>query len=273
MTAHITCPTFDAQVHVQVPGAGTAGTISASGTAFDDDKARGAPFVKIYGLVFQGLKDVNSPDVPLNHPAWLAGLNPLPNGLHWFLPQVEGAICQAGTGPGLPRCTLVVWASFQNVALDLRDFKPFFGRCDGGQVCQPPSSGSGDMFAGGGSSGQVAYAVDLVPAAWRVEVAGLPRGKGAFHGRWVLHLRRPVATHCVWDNGGDGVAAPQVRLRCEAPLASEWRLSLHHAKAGAAEYTRPAAEWNPLAANVLHLAPPNGNGSDGFPATLTVVPA
>ncbi|MDB5312821.1 MAG: hypothetical protein JWO38_7023 [Gemmataceae bacterium] len=189
----------------------------------------------------------------------------------WRCENIPGAICGPDSAPR-PN-TLVVWFTFgtgsgSGVHVERR-VRAFSGVCAPNTNCCEGSGSGAASLAQAGAVQTVALAT--APVLWVLLAAGFEAGKALLNGPWALALRGAGNGFCAWDNGGDGARVPHVELRCESPLASTWRLTFRHGADTVSEYTRAAAEWNPLAPNVLHRS---GNGATAgvAPAHLTITP-
>jgi hypothetical protein len=192
----------------------------------------------------------------------------------WRSEHIPGAR-HSSTEP-YPSNVLVIWALFAGTGIQtVRTVRSFVGRtADVVSCCEGSGTGSG---SGGGprslraTAKNPSVALDLAPLLWILWVAGFEAGRQIFNGSWSLQLRTGgIGGHCVWDNGGDGIARPRIQLRCESPLAVEWRLHFEANGGDPIVYARSALDWNPVGSNSLVLA---RNGSRGvIPEAMTVIP-
>jgi hypothetical protein len=184
----------------------------------------------------------------------------------WRSEHVPGAR-HSSTEPYLNN-VLVIWAVFAGTGTrTVRVIRSFRGKtADVVSCCE--GSGSGVQRALPKKPG---VALDLAPLLWILWVAGFEAGRQVFNGSWTLQLRAGgIDGHCVWDNGGDRIAKPRIQLRCESPLAVEWRLHFEADGNDPIVYARSALDWNPVGSNSLALA---RNGSRGvIPESMIVIP-
>ncbi len=186
-----------------------------------------------------------------------------PDGDTWYFAALAVADC-ANASP-FPPFTLKVWAVAAGTTLS-RARHHIWGKCASQVDC-----GSGPTEMKGGGAPAAVRLLAMAPLQWALSVAEfLGEGYGAFNGPWLLSLREGPGD-CVWDNGGDGAAVPLVELRCEGPLLATWRLRFRRGER-VVEYSRPAADWGPLGANVFTTLTANGSDPGLVPSAVTVVP-
>jgi hypothetical protein len=183
----------------------------------------------------------------------------------WRSENVPGA--RHAPSEPLPLNVLVIWATFAVTGGAVIVTRNFLGQtADVVDCCE--GSGSG-LLLQRRAARPAGVALSTVPLLWALIAAGFEGARVVFNGPWALALRPGCGEVCVWDNGGDGARVPLVRLHCESPLASAWRLTLRNGDGTAVEYARPADEWAPLGPNVLRRC---GEGAPGTPESLTLTP-
>jgi hypothetical protein len=264
MSIRIVHPTSGHETAV-VPegGTGPTGHIAACVQAFRFETTNRDTITNVYAKVYRKLL-TSAPPMP-------SGLPPgQPRGNDfWYFDHLSDATYDVH--PALDNNTIVAWAEVSGTGAMLTDLVTFKGVRATDTDCPPCGSGSGTFpaFAPPPGGGCGCLALATVPLVWTLLAAGFKAGSALLNGSWDMHLRLTEGDFCAWDNGGDGVAIPRVELRCESPVVTTWRLRLRHATTSV-EYTRPASEWNPLAANVLHRF-----GADrvaGAADLITVIP-
>lgn len=263
MAIDIACPAQNSTQTV-VLGAGATGIISASGTAIPDGGTPTDVWVRICGRAYAGTFDATNPGpVPATPPANAqckdnAGAVALAG---WYLDQIPGAVCMQ-TGVGAPN-TLVVWAKFTMAGpYSPPNFVHFEGTCGFTTSCPPPAT----FMPPSMYSRPAIVALSTTPRAWRVE-----GDSEALKGVWRLELRGTDKGVCTWDNAAGAAETFLVRLSCESPVASLWRLTFQLNNDRLC-YTLSADAWQAMGANVLALAPAETKCGFAPPATIRVTP-
>jgi hypothetical protein len=221
-------------------------------------------FMCAYGHGANGATFVFAKAYPNNTP----DTNP-PNGTLWMTPSSGNWNFGNANNLEIPGVaagqtnTLAVWSYFSASNSFGRQTVQFMATSSTTTQCRAGSgsgSGSGSIITRPGTGA-------TVPRQWTVTAAAFTAGvMVVFNAHWLLTLRQPADKELVWDNGADGKGSPLVALRREGPL---WVLAFRFG-GSTVWYTKSAAEWQPLGANVLSQAAPDQ--AEGVPQAVTIVP-
>jgi hypothetical protein len=253
--------------NVRVKGSGmTSGTICSEGTAGLNGSGQ-SPNSVAGKVMPPGTAYAHNPNTEGGTTAGVV------NGRNWCIKRGVATgmdIPNAQCGPASAPVTnqLVIWVGYPDGSYESQELD-FDGICASDTDCGGSTDCPSDAIVVAKTQGK-ASALETAPVQWAVTVTGFLGGAGAvFNGNWLLTLRQTGDLYCVWDNGGDAATSPRIELCYDRPLPTVLQLVLQH-RSCAYCYTKPAAEWNWLKANVLQAVSPNGIS---MPEALQVVPA
>lgn len=249
----------------------TQNQICVEGNALDDQNQ---PPQKVHARVYllTNLPDPlpSSPDSPTakTSPDKNAATNP--RGFYHF----DAVPLPAFTGT--PMLAIVTWAEWQGYGSP--PYTPagvcFKATAPGPYTdCTYPYPYPHFGLASVSQSSSGSAALGPLPRAWQLKVQNFSGGNcGQFNGAWSLRLVGAPGQEIRYCNGGDGVSAPQIRLRCEQPFAPQWQVTFA-LDDKLVTYSLPADEFDSQARNVFPFAALLGLGEDeGIPAHISISP-